>query len=101
MKAAADKLEKEGATLAPSEQNRRQRDLVEQDRDLQRKRREFQEDLNLRRNQELGTLLERANKIIRQIAESEKYDLIVQEAVYRSPRIDLTERVLKALAASK
>ena len=66
--------------------------------DLQRLQREFQEDLNLRRNQELGALLERANKIIRQIAESEKYDLIVQEAVFRSPRVDITDRVLKALA---
>jgi outer membrane protein len=65
---------------------------------LQRLQREFQEDLNLRRNQELGGLLERANKIIRQIAESEKYDLIIQEAVYHSPRIDITDRVLKALA---
>ena len=63
--------------------------------------RSYTEDLNLRRNQELAALLERANKIIRQIAESEKYDLIIQEAVYRSPRVDITERVLKALADGK
>jgi outer membrane protein len=63
--------------------------------------REFREDLNLRRNQELSSLFERANRVIRQIAESEKFDLIVQEAVYRSPRIDITDRVLKALAESK
>ena len=68
---------------------------------MQRKQREYTEDLNLRRNQELAGLLERANKIIRQIAESEKYDLILQEAVYRSPRVDITERVLKALADGK
>jgi outer membrane protein len=61
--------------------------------------REYREDLNLRRNQELTALLERANRIIRQIAEAEKFDLILQEAVYRNPRIDITDRVLKALAA--
>ncbi len=63
--------------------------------------REFREDLNLRRNQELSALFERANRVIRQIAEAEKFDLILQEAVYRSPRIDITDRVLKALAESK
>ena len=48
-----------------------------------------------------AALFERANRVIKQVAESEKYDLIVQEAVYRSPRIDITEKVLKALAAEK
>ena len=71
LKAAADKLEKDAPTLPESERNRRQRDLVEQDRDLQRKRREFQEDLNQRRNEELAIVLERANKVIKQIAEAE------------------------------
>ena len=63
--------------------------------------REFREDLNLRRNEELSSLFERANKVIRQIAESEKYDLIIQEAVYRSSRIDITDKVLKALLTEK
>ena len=101
LKAAADKLEKDGPTLAESERQRRQRELVEQDRDLQRKRREFQEDLTQRKNEELQAVVERANRVIKQIAEAEKFDLILQEAVYRSPRIDITERVLKALAESK
>ena len=63
--------------------------------------REYREDLNLRRNQELGALFERANRVIKQIAESEKYDVILQEAVYRNPKIDITDRVLKALADGK
>lgn len=91
-------FEKDALTMGDSDRRTREQELSRQIVDVQRLQREFQEDLNLRRNQELGTLLERANKIIRQIAESEKYDLIVQEAVYRSPRIDITERVLKALA---
>ena len=84
--------------MSENDRRSREQEMSRQIVDLQRLQREFQEDLNLRRNQELGALLERANKIIRQIAESEKYDLIVQEAVFRSPRVDITDRVLKALA---
>jgi outer membrane protein len=69
--------------------------------DFQRLQREYREDLNMRRNQELATLFERADRVIKQIADAEKFDLIVQEAVFRSPRIDITERVLKSLAAEK
>ncbi len=97
LKAAADKLEKDAPTLPESERGRRQRDLVEQDRDLQRKRREFQEDLNQRRNEETAGLVERANKVIKQIFDSEKYDLILQDVVNASPRVDITEKVIKAL----
>jgi outer membrane protein len=97
LKAAADKLEKEGPTLAEAERTRRQRDLVEQDREFQRKRREFQEDLNQRKNEELSSVVERANKVIKQIFETEKYDLILQEAVFAGPRVDITEKVIKAL----
>ena len=67
------------------------------DKDFQRKQREFREDLNQRRNEELATVLERTNKVIKQIAEAEKYDIVFQDAVYASPRIDITEKVLKAL----
>lgn len=101
VKAAQGQLEKDALTLGEAERRRREQDLSRQIVDLQRKQREYTEDLNLRRNQELAGLLERANKIIRQIAESEKYDLILQEAVYRSPRVDITDRVLKALADGK
>jgi outer membrane protein len=99
LKAAADKLEKDAPTLAESERNRRQRELVDQDRELQRKRREFQEDLNQRKNEELASVVERANKVIKQIFEGEKYDLILQEAVFAGPRADITDKVIRALNA--
>ncbi|MFZ2650077.1 MAG: OmpH family outer membrane protein [Burkholderiaceae bacterium] len=99
LKAAGDKLDKDAPTLAESERNRRQRDLVEQDREFQRKRREFQEDLSQRKNEELSFVVERANKVIKQIFETEKYDLILQEAVFAGPKVDITEKVIKALNA--
>jgi outer membrane protein len=99
LKVAADKLEKEAITLSESERNRRQRELVESDRDLQRKRREFQEDLNQRRNEELAGVIERANRVIRQIYESEKYDLVLQEVIFAGARVDITEKVIKVLNA--
>jgi len=101
LKTLQTQLEKDAPVLAESDRVKREQDLQRQFIELQRLQREYREDLNLRRNQELGSLLERANRIIRQIAESEKYDLILQEAVYRNPRIDITDKVLKALAGSK
>ena len=97
LKSAADKLEKDAPTLPEAERNKRQRDLVEQDRDLQRKRREFQEDLNQRRNEETAAIVERANKVIKGIFETEKYDLILQDVVFASARVDITDKVIKAL----
>jgi outer membrane protein len=94
-------LEKDGLTMSDSDRRGKETELGRQTREFQRLQREFREDLNLRRNEELAALFERANKVIRQIAESEKFDLILQEAVYRSPRIDITEKVLKALSAEK
>ena len=91
-------LEKEGVTMSESDRRNKEAELARINRDLQRLQREFREDLNLRKNEELAQVLERANKVIQQIAEAEKFDLILQEAVYRSPRIDITEKVLKALA---
>ncbi|MDT7835453.1 OmpH family outer membrane protein [Aquabacterium sp. OR-4] len=100
LKGAADKLEKDAPTLSEGEKNRRQRELVENDRDLQRKRREFQEDLNQRRNEETAAIVERANKVIKQIFETEKYDLILQDVVFAGPRVDITDKVIKALNAA-
>ena len=100
LKAAADKLDKDAPTLAEAERTRRQRELVEQDRDLQRKRREFQEDLNQRKNEELASVVERANRVIKQIFDQEKYDVILQEVVFASARIDITDKVIKALNAA-
>ena len=97
LKAAADKFDKDSPTLAESERVRRQRELVDQDRDIQRKRQAFQEDLNARKNEELSQVVDRANKVIKQIFETEKYDLIIQEAVFAGPKIDITDKVIKAL----
>lgn len=98
LKAAADRLDKDAPTLSESERNRRQRDLIEQDRDLQRKRRAFQEDLNQRKNEELANVVERANKVIKQIFDGEKYDLIVQDGVvFAGPRVDITDKVIRTL----
>ncbi len=99
VKTISDRLEKELPTLSESERSRRQRDLVEQDREFQRKRRELQEDFNQRKYEEQTALFERANKVIKQIFDKEKYDLIVQEAVFASPRIDITDKVIGALNA--
>jgi len=100
LKAAADKLDKDAPTLPEAERTRRQRELVEQDRDLQRKQREFQEDLNQRRNEETASLVERANKVIKQIFDAEKYDVILQDVVFASAKVDITEKVIKALNAA-
>lgn len=101
IKALQGQLEKDGLTMSESDRRVKETELGRQSREYQRIQREFREDLNLRRNEELSSLFERANKVIKQIAESEKFDLIIQEAVYRSPRIDITEKVLKALASDK
>lgn len=94
-------LEKESMTMSESDRRSKDQELARLSLDFQRLQREYREDLNLRRNQELQTLFERANRVIKQIAEAEKFDLILQEAVYRSPRIDITERVLKALSSER
>jgi outer membrane protein len=101
LKSSAERFEKDGPVMSETDRVRRQRELAEMDREFQRKQREFREDFNQRRNEELQALLERTNRIIRQIAEQEKFDLIIQEAVYFNPRIDMTERVLRALNNAK
>jgi outer membrane protein len=100
LKTASDKFERDAPTLAESQRNARQKTLVDQDREFQRKRREFQEDLNARKNEELQQVIERANKVVKTLAETEKYDLIVQEAVYVNPKFDVTDKVIKLLNAS-
>ncbi len=96
-----DYLEKKGAGLSNAERRNKERELSNVSAELQRAQREFREDLNQRKNEELSVLLEHANKAIQAIAESEKYDLVLQEAVYRNPKIDITDKVLKALADEK
>lgn len=97
LKGMSEKLDKDTAVLAESDRAKRQREVADLDKEFQRKQREFREDLNQRRNEELAIVLERTNKVIKQIAEAEKYDIVLQEAVYISPRIDITDKVLKAL----
>ena len=100
LKAASEQFEREASTLSESQRVIRQRQLVDQDRDFQRRRREFQEDLNARKNEELQQVYERANRVVKQVAEAEKYDAILQEAIYINPKHDITEKVIKALNAS-
>lgn len=100
LKTASERLEREAPTLSESQRTARQRQLVEQDRDFQRKSREFQEDLNLRRSEELQKVYESAQRAIKQVAEAEKYDVILQDAVYVNPKHDITEKVINALNAS-
>jgi outer membrane protein len=94
-------LEKEDSKFSDTDRRNKERELTTMNADLQRMQREFREDLNLRKNEELAIVLEQANRAIQAIAEAEKYDLILQEAVYRNPKIDITDRVIKHLADSK
>ena len=100
VKSMAEKFEKDAPTLPESQRISRQKQLVDQDREFQRKRREFQEDLNSRKNEELQLVIQRANKVIKEIAVAEKYDFIFQDAVYVNPKHDMTDKVIKALNAS-
>lgn len=94
-------LAKEESKLSDTDRRNKERELTAINTDLQRMQREFREDLNLRKNEELAIVLEQANRAIQTIAESEKFDLILQEAVYRNPKIDITDKVIKYLADSK
>lgn len=100
LKSLSERFERDAPTLTESQRASKQKEFVEQNRDLQRKKREFEEDLNSRRNEELQKVYEQATKAIRQLADSEKYDLVVQEAVYFNPKIDITDKVIKILNAS-
>lgn len=100
IKSMADKFEREAPTLPETQRLARQKQLLDQDRDFQRKRREFQEDLNARKNEELQQVIQRANKVIKDIAIAEKYDFIFQDAVYVNPKNDVTDKVIKALNGS-
>jgi outer membrane protein len=97
LKRMQEQLEKNAVTMSEADRRTREREFNDQSREFQRKQREFREDLNQRRNEELAGVLDRANRAVRQIAEQEKFDIIFQEAVYASPRIDITERVIKLL----
>lgn len=92
-----ESLEKNSVTMAENDRQGKEREFADLNRDFQRRQREFKEDLNMRQNEEMAKIFERVNKVIKGIAETEKYDLILQEAVYASPRIDLTDKIIKIL----
>ncbi|TLS19764.1 MAG: OmpH family outer membrane protein [Betaproteobacteria bacterium] len=96
-----ENLEKNGVTMSESERRNKERELNDLNRDFQRRQREFREDLNLRQNEEMAAVLEKANKAIKQIAENEKFDLILQDVVWVSPKLDITDKVIKALSDDK
>jgi outer membrane protein len=98
---AAEKLDRDAAVMNEAERVRRQRELADQDRELQRKQREFTEDLNQRTFEERAKIAEKANAVLRQIAEQRKLDIIVQEAAFVSPKADITDDVIKALNSQK
>ena len=93
-----ESLEKNGVTMTESDRRNKEKELNELSREFQRKQREFREDLNLRQNEENAAIIEKANKAIKQLAESEKYDLIVQDVVWASPKLDITDKIIKALS---
>jgi outer membrane protein len=92
-----DYLEKNGSIMTESERASRQRELSEQDKEFQRRQREFDEDVNQRKNEELAAVVDRAKKVIYSVADSEHYDVIFTDAVYFNPRVDITDKVIKAL----
>lgn len=102
-KAAIEKFERDASTMSETQRQSRQKQFAEQDRDLKRKGREFQEELNARRNEEMQQVFDRASKVVKQIGESEKYDLIIEAtgALYVNPKHDITDKVLKAINATK
>lgn len=97
LKAEGEKFERDAPTLVESQRISRAKDIEQKSRELQRKQREFQEDLNGKRNEELQSVLDKANKAVRQVADAEKYDLIIQEVVYSNTKHDITDKVLKIL----
>jgi len=101
IKAGSERLDREAPTLSESQRTTRQKQLADQDREFQRRRREFQEDLNNRKNEELQLLIDRANRAVKALAEAEKFDLIVQEAVYINPKHDITDKVIRQLNGAR
>ena len=101
LQAMQEGLEKNAVTMSETDRRTKEKDLNELSREFQRKQREFREDLNLRQNEENAAIIEKANKAIKAIAESDKYDLILQDVVWVSPKLDITEKVIKSLSDAK
>jgi outer membrane protein len=101
LKKMQDELDRNSMTMSETQRRNKEREFGDLNRDFQRKQREFREDLNQRRNEELAQVVAEANRVIKQIAEQEKFDIIFQDAVFASPRIDITDKVIKALDSAK
>ncbi len=101
LQAMQEDLDRNAATMNEQDRRNKERAANDLNRDFQRKQREFREDLNQRRNEELASVLDKANRSVKQIAESEGYDMIFQEAVYASPAVDITDKVIRALTDAK
>ncbi len=97
LKNMSDKFERDAPTLSESQRQARQKEFADQSREFQRKQREFQEDLNGRRNEELQQVLDKATRAVKQVADAEKYDFVLQEAAYNNGKHDITDKVLKVL----
>ena len=91
-------LEKDNGTLSDSDRRNKERDLANLNRDYQRTLREFREDLNVRRNEELAIVQDKARKAIKAYGDAEKFDVILEEAVYFSPKIDITDKIIRSLS---
>lgn len=96
-----ENLERNAVTMAEADRRTKEREFNELSREFQRKQREFREDLNMRQNEENAAVIEKANKAIKQLAEAEKFDLILQDVVWVSPRLDITDKIIKALSDTK
>ena len=96
-----ESLEKNAVTMSETERRNKEKEMNDLSREFQRKQREFREDLNLRQNEENAAIIEKANRAIKQLAEAEKFDLIVQDVVWVSPRLDVTDKIIKALSDGK
>jgi outer membrane protein len=97
IKTEAAQLDKDAAILPEADRIRKQRELADHDRELQRKQRELIEDSQRRGAEERAKIFEKANQVLKTIVEQKKLDLVVQDAAYVNPRIDITNDVLAAL----
>jgi outer membrane protein len=96
-KGAREKFDQEAPKMSDLDRTKRTRELLDMEKDLQRMQREYSEDLFQRKNEERAAIAQKAYKLIEQVAEQEHLDVVLQESVWASPRIDITDRILKLL----
>lgn len=96
-KTASEKFDAEAPNLSELERPRRARELYNMQKEVERMQREFQEDLQQRKNEERAAIAQKAYKLVEQVAEQEKLDAVLVEAAWVSPRVDITDKILKLL----